>query len=249
MSRMGYFNPHAGDYILNVFLYFSHWLRFYAFSRHGLVLAWLMGSLMTLGHLLTTKKRLRRPPSGYEERVVALATRAGLSPEEMRGLLGLQRAPITDRVFRIFREFWIDRLVLSFLMTGGTIALALVPIPLWIKLMVPLACFPLVYSLYETLAQGETVFSAERKVAGFAREIGGLLRVPLVTFGHTHDPRSFTVGPGISFVDTGTWAPITAPYPKTDLVSGYRNWLEVDFLQGSPRLTFDCRLGPTVRRK
>ena len=249
MGRMGYFNPHAGDYILNVFHYVSHWLRFYAFSRHGLVLTWFLGSLMALGRLMATKKRLlRRPPSGYEERIAALATRTGLSPEEMRGLRGLQRSPITDRVFRILREFWIDRLVLSFFMTGGTIALALVPIPLWIKLMVPLACFPLVYFLYETLAQGETVFSSERKVAGFAREIGGLLRVPVVTFGHTHDPRSLTVGPGISFVDTGTWAPITAPYPKTDLVSGYRNWLEVDFSEETPRLTFDCRLGPTALR-
>ncbi len=249
MGRMGYFNPHAGDYILNVFHYVSHWVRFYAFSRHTLVLTWFLGSLRALGRLLETKKRLRRrPPKGYEERVTALAARAGLSPEEMRNLRTLQRPPITDRVFRIIREFWIDRLVLSLLMTGGTIALALVPIHLWIKLMVPLTCFPLVYFLYESLAQGETVFSSGHKIEAFAREIGALLRVPVVTFGHTHAPGSLTVGPGISFVDTGTWAPVTAPYPATALAPGFRNWLEVDFSTDPPDLRFDCLVGPKVAK-
>ena len=249
MGRMGYFNPHAGDFILNVFHYVSHWLRFYAFSRHTLVLTWFLGSLRALGRLLETKKRLRRrPPKGYEDRVEALATRAGLTPEEMGNLRTLQPSPITDRVFRIIREFWIDRLVLSLLMTGGTIALALVPIHLWIKLMVPLTCFPLVYFLYESLAQGETVFSSGHKVEAFAREIGALLRVPVVTFGHTHAPGTLTVGPGISYVDTGTWAPVTAPYPNTALTPGYRNWLEVDFSTDPPALKFDCLVGPKVTK-
>jgi len=248
MSRMGYFNPHASDYILNMFRYAVHWLRFYAFSRHSLVITWLMGSFLALGQLLGTKRRLRRrPPPGCEEAADALRERVDLSGEDLDALRGLQRPPITDRVFRMVREFWIDRVVLSLLMTGGTIALALVPIPLWIKLMVPLSCFPLVYFFYETLAQGETVFSATAKVEGYAREIGARLRVPVVVFGHSHDPRLLNVGPGISFVDTGTWAPVTASYPRTGLLPGYRNWLEVDFSESEPRLVFDCRLGPAAR--
>jgi len=248
MSRMGYFNPHASDYILNMFRYAVHWLRFYAFSRHSLMITWLMGSFLALRQLLDTKRRLRRrPPRGHEEALGALRARVELSGEDLDALRRLQRPPITDRLFRMVREFWIDRVVLSLLMTGGTIALALVPIPLWIKLMVPLSCFPLVYFFYEALAQGETVFSATAKVEGYAREIGARLRVPLVTFGHSHDPRLVNVGPGISFVDTGTWAPVTASYPRTELLPGYCNWLEVDFSEAEPRLTFDCRLGPVAR--
>jgi len=40
MSRMGYFNPHSQDYILNLFHYVAHWFKYYAFSKHGLVFAW-----------------------------------------------------------------------------------------------------------------------------------------------------------------------------------------------------------------
>lgn len=249
MGRMGYFNPHAGDYILNMFSYFLHWLRLYAFRRHSLVFTWFFGSLLAMKSLLGTKRRARRKPTGVAADMEALRRRMGMSPAELAGLRRLQRAPITDRVFRIVREFWIDRVVLAGLMTGGTIALALVPIPLWIKLMVPLTCFPLVYFLYESVAQGETVFSAADKLTWFAREIGDVLRVPVVTFGHTHEPQVVAVGPGISYVNSGTWAPVTAPYPKTDLLPGFRNWLEVDCTEEPPRVRFDCLLGPAVEKR
>ena len=250
MGRMGYFNPHAGDYILNVFSYFLHWVRLYAFSRRTLLFTWFAGSILALGALLGTKRRLlRQPREGDAARLEALRERMGLGPEELAGLRLLQRPPITDRVFRIVREFWIDRLVIAALMTGGTVALALVPIPLWIKLMVPLSCFPLVYFLYEALVQGETVFSAADKLTLYASKIGEVLRVPVVTFGHTHEPRIIPVGPGITYVNSGTWAPITGPYPNTDLLPGFRNWLEVDFSEAPPRVRFDCLLGPKVERR
>ncbi|MFH1532890.1 MAG: metallophosphoesterase [Pseudomonadota bacterium] len=250
MGRMGYFNPHAGDYILNVFSYFLHWARLYAFSRHNLLFIWFFGSLLALGALLGTKRRLlRQSRQGDAVQLEALRHRMGLAPADLEGLRRLQRPPITDRVFRIVREFWIDRLVIAALMTGGTVALALVPIPLWIKLMVPLSCFPLVYFLYEALVQGETVFSAADKLTVYASKIGAVLRVPVVTFGHTHEPRAITVGPGITYVNSGTWAPVTAPYPKTDLLPGFRNWLEVDFSEDPPRMRFDCLLGPAVEQR
>jgi len=249
MGRMGYFNPHAGDYILNMFSYFVHWLRLYAFRRHSLVVPWFFGSLLAVKSLMGTKRRVRRKPTGIATDMEALRKRMGMSPAELAGVRRLQRAPITDRVFRIIREFWIDRVVLAGLMTGGTVALALVPIPLWIKLMVPLTCFPLVYFLYESLATGETIFSESDKLTQHAREIGEVLRVPVVTFGHTHEPRALTVGPGITYVNSGTWAPVTAPYPKTELLPGYRNWLEVDCTGDEPRLHFDCRLGPAVEKR
>ena len=62
MTRMGFFNPHASDYILNLYRYFTHWLRYYAFSRRSTALNWLGGSLVVMFMLLRNKKKLLRPP-------------------------------------------------------------------------------------------------------------------------------------------------------------------------------------------
>ncbi len=249
MSRMGFFNPHTTDYILNIYSYLAHWFKFYAFSRHSLLFSWLLGSFMTLRRLLSTKRRLVRRPRDYERRVKDQAKRTGISSEKLRALNALQRPPITGRIFRIVREFWIDRLIMAFFMTGGTIALALVPIPLWIKLMVPLSCFPLLYFLYELLVQGETVFSAEDGVNRHAFPIGQLLKVPIVVFGHTHTPGLRPMGPDSTLVNTGTWAPMTSR-PMGPLKEGYRNYLIAHYGKQGPALELGARVGSgsTVER-
>ena len=136
------------------------------------------------------------------------ARRAGLPVHTLCALGRLQPPPITTRFYRIVREFWIDRLVIAVLMTLGTIILAISPIPLWIKLMVPLSSFPLLYFVYEWLAKGDTIFAVEHEVPAFARRIAELVDVRVVTFGHTHRPRVIPLEKHTSFIDTGTWAPI-----------------------------------------
>jgi len=175
LSRMGFFNPHASDYILNVFRYAAHWLRHYAWSRRSLVVPWFIGSLMVMATLLNLKRKLLPTPATQTAGLAETARRYALPAATVTALWGLHRPPITERFFRIIREFWIDRLAIAVLMTGGTIALALVPIPLWIKLMVPLSSFPLLYFIYEWLARGETIFSIEKRLPGYARQIAALL--------------------------------------------------------------------------
>ncbi len=233
MNRMGFFNPHASDYILNLFAYAWHWLKFYAFSKHGLVFNWLWGSLVVMVRLL----RLRRRQLGGHRRVRELlppvARRYGLEVETVQGLWDLQDPPITGRLFRIVREFWIDRLLIALVMTGGTVALALVPIPLWIKLVVPLMGFPLLYFIYEWAVQGESIFTIESKFPQVARRVAGLVPVRVVTFGHTHQPRLIPLGRDVTFVDTGTWAPVNDPDNRDRLAPGRRNYLLVDFPGGA----------------
>ena len=240
MSRMGYFNPHSQDYILNLFHYAAHWLKYYAFSRHSLFLNWFWGSLLVLGRMLRIKKELLKEPEGYRERVAAFRREKGLTEEQLAGLSDLQRAPITNKFFRMLREFWIDRLLLALIMTGGTIALALVPIPLWIKLMVPLSSFPLVYLLYEAMVKGETVFTVEEQIPKYARRITELLEVPVVVFGHTHVAHLLPLDKGVSFVSSGTWAPITTKGNQREALKGYQNYLIVSKRQGRVQLEFDC---------
>ena len=237
MSRMGYFNPHASDFILNLFSYFFHWLRFYAFTRRSLVWPWFWGSVQVIARMLQVKRLLRTPPSQHEERMEQIGRDNHLDAEDVRALAGLQHKPITSRMFRLLRELWADRVAIAVLMTGGTIALALVPIPLWIKLMVPLSTFPLIYFIYEKVAEGETIFTIEKEIPKRARLVARLVPVRIVTFGHTHKPRLIPLSTGVSFVDTGTWAPVMDPNDRGRLVPGLRNYLEAVFQGGEVRAT------------
>jgi hypothetical protein len=254
LTRMGFFNPHATDFILNLYRYGAHWLRHYAFTRRRLLAPWLWGSIRVMARLLATKGRVHRRPADLDDRVREVSQRSGVPVATLARLARLHRDPITHRFYRIVREFWIDRLLMAIVMTGGTIALALVPIPLWIKLMVPLSCFPLLYFVYERAVHGEDVNSAEKVSPSYARAVEALLPVRVVTFGHTHRPKLVPLERGVSFVDTGAWAPITSSTDRTTLVPGYRNFLVVAFDgRGEPSIRLDCgpdhapEPGPEIR--
>ena len=64
MTRMGFFNPHSTDYILNLFRYVEHWVKHYAFTRRSLAMTWLLGSLAVVYRsILITRRQLAHPPS------------------------------------------------------------------------------------------------------------------------------------------------------------------------------------------
>lgn len=239
MSLMGFFNPHASDFILNVFHYIAHWLKHYAFAKRGIIWNWFWGSILVMTQLLVLKKRIHTRPVNYDTCLAHAARRAGLRMSTLCALGALQRPPITTRFYRIVREFWIDRLLIAGLMGVGTVVLALSPIPLWTKLMVPLSSFPLMYFVYEWLAKGDTIFTVEREVPAFARRVAQLVGVQVVTFGHTHRPRVIPLDRNTSFVDTGTWAPIISKTERDELVPGYRNYLVVSFDRGEPSVKLD----------
>jgi UDP-2,3-diacylglucosamine pyrophosphatase LpxH len=229
LSQMGFFNPHASDYILNVFHYIWHWLKHYAFTRRFLVYHWFVGTLLVLWRLISTKRQILRRPPDCSVQLAEAASRSQLSVERVEALGRLGKRPITHRLYRMVREFWLDRLILAAIMTGGTISLALVPIPLWIKLMVPLSSFPLLFLIYEWFAHDESVFSAEGELRAHAKEIAQILDVKLVTFGHTHKPELQPIGRGITWVNTGTWAPVMSRKDDGKLISGLRNYLIAEF--------------------
>jgi GNAT superfamily N-acetyltransferase len=228
MSRMGFFNPHAVDFILNALRYLAHWWRHYALTRRSLVVPWFVGSLVVMAKLVRMKSRLLKPPPDLAERAARVARDNDVPPAALESLSRLQQPPITQRFFRIIREFWIDRVVIALVMTGGTVALALVPIPLWIKLMVPLSSFPLLYLVYEFLIREEGVHAIGSGIPAVARQIGDVLPVRVVTFGHSHRPRLVPLRGGLTFVDTGTWAPITKMDDRRR-TPGYRNYLVAAF--------------------
>lgn len=240
LSRMGFFNPHASDYILNVYRYVVHWIRYYAWSYRNILLLWFFGSLLVMARLLDIRRKLRREPPDHSAGRREVARRTGLSIFTVEALAKLHRLPISSRFYRIMRELWIDRVLIALGMTSGTLALALSSSPLWLKLMLPLCGFPLLFFIYEHLVKGETIFTFEHRLPECARAIAALLPVQVVTFGHTHNPRIIPLDQNLVFVDTGTWAPIMQGREAHKLLPGLRNYLVADFTGDEAVIQLSC---------
>lgn len=231
ISVMGYFNPHSTNFILNVWRYLAHWLRYYAFTRRSLVFNWFWGSLLVMAQLLGKLPASRRRRRDHLEAVDRFAERANLPVELVRGIDSMKRPPIVDRVSGLLRELWLDRVLLALLMTGGTVLLALSEAPLWVKLMVPLSSFPLVWMVYEAMASTDSVFGVSEELRSAARRIAQMLPVRVIAFGHTHMPEVVPLAEGVSYVNSGTWAPVFQEL-KGPLEPGLRNYVILRFREG-----------------
>ena len=232
LSNIGYFNPHQTDFILSGWGYVRHWLRHYAFSRRALILTWFFGSLRALLAILATRARLERhPPADYPRHLAAAAERYALPRATIDALYALKKPPITRRLYKIVREYWIDRVVLALAMTGGTIALALSGAALWVKLVVPLIAFPLGWFLYAWAAGSENALTTVNRSNEAAVDIAAIVPVRAVVFGHTHSPGIHPLGRGVMFANTGTWAPMWDAAFRP--VQGYRNWVWVRVAPGA----------------
>jgi len=211
LGRMGTFNPHASDYILSTPGYFKHWLKHYAFNRRSLLLTWILGSIAVFFELVGIGNRERRRPPLKPEILAAEAEHQGLPVETLLAIDAERQAPVSQHPWRMARELWLDQVLLALLMVGGTIALALSPSPLWVALMVPLCAFPLSYLIYERLATGDSIFTMEHEAQHHARAIARLLPVRVVSFGHSHVPELLPLAPGVTYANSGTWAPVPGP--------------------------------------
>ena len=226
LSNIGFFNPHATDFILSGLGYLRHWLRHYAFSRRMLFFIWFIGSIRALVALLQIRTRLRRhPPRDYHRHVQAAGLRYGLPPGLAERLHAMACEPITSRFHKIVREFWIDRLLLSLALTGATIAIALSGAALSVKLVIPLAVFPLVWFLYQWLAGTNNALTTEYRSQVYARGIAAIVPVKAVVFGHTHDAATQPLSRDTTFANSGTWAPSWTPDGRP--VPGLRNFVSV----------------------
>ncbi len=240
LSRMGHFNPFASDFILSVWGYAAHWFRHYALSRRGILVPWAWGSLHVMVVMLGLKRRLRRPPANYEGRLAEVAERNGVTADTAARLLRLQHPPVTERFSWILRELWLDRLALVVGTALGIALLALVGAPWWAALLGPLLLALVVQGVIRYRMRGTLSTGVYKQNPEWASRIASLLDVPLVTFGHTHEPERVDLPGGATFVDTGAWAPIPDAADPSRLAPGYRNVLRADLGHGPPRIEFFC---------
>ncbi len=227
LSNIGFFNPHATDFILSAYGYVLHWLKYYAFTRRMLIMTWFIGSLRALTAILSTRARLEtHPPKDYPRHIRAAAERYDLPLATAEALYALKKPPITNRMYRIVREYWIDRVLLSLAMVGGTIAIALSDAALWVKLIVPLVVFPLAWFLYQWAAGNDNALTTELRAHAVAFEVGRITPVRAVVFGHTHAATTIPLTRRLTFANSGTWAP-TWDRDTLAPAIGHRNYVHV----------------------
>lgn len=229
LNRMGYFNPHAGDFLQSAGGYVSHWVRHYLFhpTRH-LMLTWMWGSLLIFAGMLRNRRlTAAHAPSLHVQRRDALAARHALPRERLAALDALAERPVNRRLFPILRELWLDRAIMAVVMVTATIVLALAAIPLWLKLVIPLLVFPLAFLIYERFAY-QRIDAYEADLPARARAIAALMHVPVVSFGHTHNALATPLGGGATFANSGTWAPSWVGGDVTQPTPAKRNYIVVD---------------------
>jgi UDP-2,3-diacylglucosamine pyrophosphatase LpxH len=225
LGRIGRFNPFDGDYIRSAASYALHWLRYYAFSKRSLVANWFLGALLVFATLVRTRGLSPRPgpaPGGESSRAPG-----DLDPAQIEDLRTLQCRPVAERTFRMARELWLDRVTLWLAFAAGVVALVAAPTPLWLDAAVSLVGVPLLSATYERIVARDSIFDVRRLMVERADEIARRLGVGLVTFGHDHVPKVARLSTGATFVDSGTWAPITTADAARDLVPGHRTYVVV----------------------
>ncbi|MEJ7600742.1 MAG: hypothetical protein WKG01_22750, partial [Kofleriaceae bacterium] len=167
-----------------------------------------VGSLLRARRLHRSFKRRDRRRREHRARLAEVANQGGVSVESLQAIDRLARAPLTASMRRLGRLLMLDRFCL---ILGVAIAIVL-----WLVLS------PLVWAL---LGIGATIAGA----AGISRWLGThmvtsqlpmraipqrlrkLIDVPVVVFGHTHDPRWQPLRAGGLYVNAGTWLPATKP--------------------------------------
>jgi len=234
MSQMGFFSPFNHNFLLGFGAYIKHWFNHYAFSKdRSLIFSWLLGSVAVL-RTLFRRKRVQQTmnPESYRSKLIARANSDGLTLEQIQSLDGLKRTPIADKVFSMLHTFWLDRLLGIVLILKGTLILWFSNAPIWAKIMFPFFVFPVLFAIYERLVQGESLHIVDRRIRDDARRIATLLPVQVVVFGHTHRPEVIPLMSGVSYANTGTWAPVMKDVAGGTLKPGYRNTLVVEFDDG-----------------
>jgi UDP-2,3-diacylglucosamine pyrophosphatase LpxH len=243
LSRMGFFTPHNSEnFTLGLIGYVVHWARHYAFARgRSLVFSWLFGSLAIVARQLETMGlRLVQGNAGRHRAARdALAARQGLAPELVAELERLRRPPVAAKLMHLLHELWLDRVAVAVLLVLGTVALALTHVPLWLKIMGPLTGLQAMVLVYGLVLRGDAIFIMEREVPRHAAAIARRLPVKVVSFGHTHLPQVLPLARGVTYVNSGTWAPMAPVSDPARLRPGFRNYVVVEFTAGEATVHLD----------
>ncbi|MEZ4359785.1 MAG: hypothetical protein R3B48_06360 [Kofleriaceae bacterium] len=193
---------------------FGGYLR-YAISRGaGSLRRMLAGYVRFTAALLKARamhrstKRRRARHDLHARRVAEVAAAQRLPLAKARAIDRLARAPVTKSTRRLFAMLMLDRWL--FLLGGAVGALAaLALLPGMIAALV--AAGVLTAAVLASVRSSASMVGSQVPMLAVPDRIRRVVDVPLVVFGHTHDPRELPLeGAGV-YVNTGTWLPASRP--------------------------------------
>jgi len=177
-------------------------------GRLWLAYAQFVGSLFRARRLHHSIKRRDRRRREHRARLVEVATEGGISVAAASAIDRLARAPLTASRRRLGRLMMLDRfgLVLGVL-AAVVAALVLLSLP-WALLAIT-ASIGAAAGISHWL--GTHLVTSQLPMRAIPQRIRKHVDVPVVVFGHTHDPRWQPLRSGGLYVNAGTWLPATKP--------------------------------------
>jgi UDP-2,3-diacylglucosamine pyrophosphatase LpxH len=225
VSRMGYFNPHVdGSYMLTAVGYITHWARYYLFSPHSLMAAYARGALHVLAELV--RRRFPASRSLRRQNIRAAAAETGATIRQVARHARLFDTPAEDRLRRVIREFWLDRVAfsaLSILSVAAFLVFAHGP------LLLGAVVVPALFLAYELSIPKEPMDATWARVQRAARRVARVHKARAVVLSHTHHPAGAWED-GVFYGNTGTWSSAYKDLECTQLLHEERPivWLKSD---------------------
>lgn len=144
----------------------------------------------------------------HRERLREVAAAGGLSVETASAIDRLARTPLTIGWRRLARMLMLDRfgIALSLLLVIAIFAITLPPLAALIGAGVAAAGAACLH-----VWLGKHLVTSQLPMRAVPRRIRALVDVPVVVFGHTHDPRWQPLRGGGLYINSGTWLPALRP--------------------------------------
>jgi UDP-2,3-diacylglucosamine pyrophosphatase LpxH len=190
------------------FMQYAAGLGFRPMSRIWMGYVRFVGSLFHARRLHKSFKRRDRRRREHRARLVQVAEQGGISVETAAAIDRLARAPLTGSMRRLGRLLMLDRfgILLGVLFV---IVLMLITLPLgWALLGTALAVGGAA-GISKWL--GDHLVTSQLPMRAIPQRIRKIVDVPVVVFGHTHDPRWQALRAGGLYVNAGTWLAATKP--------------------------------------
>ncbi|MBX3158204.1 MAG: hypothetical protein KF773_19710 [Deltaproteobacteria bacterium] len=181
---------------------------FRAGSRIWVGYARFVGALFGARRLHKSFKRRDRRRREHRAKLAEVAEAGGISLESAQAIDRLARAPLTGSSRRVARLLMLDRFGL---MLGVVVAilLLLILLPLGWAVVGTLATIALAMGISRWL--GTHLVTSQLPMRAIPQRIRRIVDVPVVVFGHTHDPRWQPLRSGGLYLNAGTWLPATKP--------------------------------------
>ncbi|MBA3821897.1 MAG: hypothetical protein H0X17_23640 [Deltaproteobacteria bacterium] len=181
---------------------------FKSFSRIWMGYMLFVASLFRARRLHKSFKRRDRRQREHRARLAEVAAAGGIPLETAQAIDRLARAPLTGSTRRLSRLIMLDRLGLG-LGIVFALVMMLIMLPLAWALVGAAAVCGAAVGISKWL--GTHLVASQLPMRAIPQRIRKLVDVPVVVFGHTHDPRWQPLRSGGLYVNAGTWLPATKP--------------------------------------